>query len=71
LRSAKISYLLVTDDFLVEAAGGKVENIFNHGNGSYIIKIMPEKDVREVGLNIKIQNQAIKVNAKVSYRTRK
>ncbi len=60
--------LLITDNFQVEADGGKVDNIIDRGNGSYIIKILPEKSVREVGLDIKIQNQVLKVYAKTSYR---
>lgn len=56
--------LLNTNDFTVKAGGGKIEQIWDKGNGTYLVKIIPNKEVRRVNLMFRIFDQEFTISAK-------
>jgi hypothetical protein len=56
--------LLNTNDFAVEADGGKIEQVWDRGNGTYLVKVIPNQEVRRVNLMFRIFDQKFTVSAK-------
>ena len=56
--------LLNTDDFKVEANGGKIEKLWDKGNGTYLVKIIPNKEVRVVNVMFRILDQKFTISTK-------
>lgn len=56
--------LINTNDLLVDAKGGDIEQLWDKGNGTYLVKIIPDKEGRQVKIIFTIFDKKFTISAK-------